>query len=374
MVETRNTSTVRTPDFGVTNAAEQQAPSPTINQESAAPPEQMEVDSAETGPSGTMTDKSPTPMPVDNEQQDEEEEYQRLVEQVKVKRRRDEMQALRDELAGNSQPTTTLELGNLPVRTKRPALDVGDGVPALPRYLRPATPPSYAAKSTREAAEYETGWKAYFGAVPAMPDTTKVLHAATYLKGNARDAWGRVDKPMETWDEYITWCRALIADPANRMAYASHQLMNIRQRHKQSVRELVNKIEELERDVPSQDERTRKAWQLLNCLEASTRREVLRENKEITSREQVIAAAQRHEELLASSKDQEPGEKQSTTGYRKFPSGKSPGNRVNSATVKQTEGKKEKPKGVVCYNCNKPGHLKKDCRSKPSSSQSGSKN
>ena len=205
---------------------------------------------------------------------------------------------------------TEYELGDLPVRTKRPALDVSDGVPTLPRYLRPATPPSYAAKSTREAAEYETGWKAYLDAVPAMSDKTKILHAATYLKGNARDAWARMDKPMDTWNDYITSCRALIADPANRMAYASYQLMNIRQRQKQPVRELVNKIEELERDVPPQDERTRKAWQLLNCLDSATRREVLRENKDITSREQVIAAAQRHEELLSNSKNQEQGEKE----------------------------------------------------------------
>ena len=76
---------------------------------------------------------------------------------MKVKRRRDEMQALRDKLADNSQLTTILELGNLSVRTKRSALNVDNKVPALPRYLRPATSPLYTAKSTREAAEYKTG-------------------------------------------------------------------------------------------------------------------------------------------------------------------------------------------------------------------------
>jgi hypothetical protein len=63
------------------------------------------------------------------------------------------------------------------------------------------------------------------------------------------------------------------------------------------VREFTSYIEGLERDIPDWTERERKAWFLLNSLYPNLRKEVIKENKVITSREQVIAAAQRYKEL-----------------------------------------------------------------------------
>jgi hypothetical protein len=52
-------------------------------------------------------------------------------------------------------------------------------------------------------------------------------------------------------------------------------------------------VKELEEDWPTLTFKEDKAWRLLNSLRPELRREVLRENKVITSREQVVASAQR---------------------------------------------------------------------------------
>src|SRR5450432_1680575 len=100
-----------------------------------------------------------------------------------------------------------------------------------------------------------------------------------------------------SWNDFITYLKSLIADPANAMAYASLRLKEARQKKDQSVRDLVGHIEQLERDIPEQSKQEQEAWHLLNSLYPEIRREVMRENKVITTREQVIAAAQRQEEL-----------------------------------------------------------------------------
>ncbi|KAF7513639.1 hypothetical protein GJ744_007690 [Endocarpon pusillum] len=73
------------------------------------------------------------------------------------------------------------------------------------------------------------------------------------------------------------------------------RLKKLEQRPNQVVREVVRVIEELEKDVPSLTKDEEKA-------------EVLRENKTITSREQVIAAAQRQEELTHRNKSSDKGQ------------------------------------------------------------------
>jgi hypothetical protein len=52
-------------------------------------------------------------------------------------------------------------------------------------------------------------------------------------------------------------------------------------------------VEELEEDLLSLTPSEERAWRMLNALRPEIRHDVLRENKTITSREQVIVAAQR---------------------------------------------------------------------------------
>ena len=94
------------------------------------------------------------------------------------------------------------------------------------------------------------------------------------------------------------WAKSLVADPANRMADASLRLKNLVQSENQSVRDIATIVEELEEDLLTLSPGEECAWRILNALRPEIRREVLRENRTITSREQVIVATQRQEELL----------------------------------------------------------------------------
>jgi hypothetical protein len=83
----------------------------------------------------------------------------------------------------------------------------------------------------------------------------------------------------------------MIQDPANRISVVILRLKEARQGKKQSVREFANFLDELEEDIPEMSHEQQRAWSLLNGLRRDVRSEVLREEREIRSREQVIAAA-----------------------------------------------------------------------------------
>src|SRR5204863_2100964 len=136
---------------------------------------------------------------------------------------------------------------------------------------------------------------AYFEATVVTEASHKIRVAATYLTGNPRMAWSRKrpDQSSMTWDKFIVYLKSLIADPANALANASKRLKDIRLAKGQKVRNFRKQIEQLERDVPEQTKEVREAWTFLNSLSPELRREVLREQNTITSRDQVSASAQR---------------------------------------------------------------------------------
>jgi hypothetical protein len=280
------------------------------------------------------------------------------------KRQQEEIDAMEKELAGDD-PTFRAEIaGVTPTQGhKRAVSSTAEKQPLRPTFNKPRAPPTFAGKDIAELDKFDLAFKAYFevGGPYTAPEQIKL--AATFLDGNPQKSWARRPKPESptmSWDDFIKYLKSLIADPANALAYASLRLKEARQKKGQSVRELVEYIEQLERDIPEQTKQEREAWYLLNSLHPEIRREVMRENKEITSREQVIAAAQRQEELAEQQSKREPKTeakaKETPTPNKRRTGGKQ-ASRTPNPSPKGKGGE-----GVKCYNCGKFGHKQDECR------------
>ena len=62
------------------------------------------------------------------------------------------------------------------------------------------------------------------------------------------------------------------------------------------------------------------------------------------------------------------GEKPETNGWQGNPNGKIGTNKHNPPDAKKTTGgdiSDVPPRKIVCYTCNKPGHIARDCRQQP---------
>ena len=154
----------------------------------------------------------------------------------------------------------------------------------------------------------------------------------------------------------------MVVDPVNRLSYATIRMKEAKQKKDQSVRDFVKYIEELEKDIPAWDLQRKEAWDLLNGLRPEIRIEVLRENKDITSRAQVIAAAQRQEELNAQQareKRNQPTERAHTQPHhQKDKERKQETRQRPTYAIPVVRADKDE-----CHNCGKKGHWAKDCRS-----------
>jgi hypothetical protein len=273
--------------------------------------------------------------------------YERLQLEVRLQRRLAEIEEMEQELrTGVSPATRTLNAGALPAPSESASRAARRAMP----------PPVFRGTSLRELRDFQQGCEVFFDGIDEPDTRRRIMTAASYLRDLPLQEWSRRTSTPATWEAFTRFLRNTIADPANRMGTASLRLKRAEQREGQSARQFASYIEELEEDIPEEMSREeQRAWTLLNGLRASIRSGVLRENKTITSRAQVLSAAQRQEELLGEVDGKSTGNTSSGTGVTSEIGGK-PRKRMRS----------ESSATLLCYKCGKEGHFKKDCPEKGS--------
>lgn len=303
----------------------------------------------------------------------EEQELERLEQELKKKKRKERIEHIRKELAGEiAEPSVPDERTHKRGLSEQPANSA--------KHVKIAEPPTYNGKGARELQEFLNAHHLYFKALKLDPkdDATRIELAGTRLRDHAATSFMRYEDEIATWDEFVIHLRGAIKDPASRLSNATLKLHGMTKKPHQKIRTLLNDIEALEQDLPSDfTEEQRKAWHFLNSLDHELRAAILAENKTIESRDQVLQAGQRLEDLAENNRRQQSIE--STTPRRgsysasrgRFtPRGGSPHvstykveeKKYVSSQSKSEEGRRNDFK---CRKCGKQGHYAANCLSKP---------
>ena len=360
-----------------------------------APSEEASVEDA--GPAAPSRTPSPT---VD---EDTDEEHAELLRQVRAQRKQKEIEALKAELAGED-PAVDVEIPgvSLPIRKhRRHSSDADESSErAFLRSLKLSDTPVFHGKSQRELQTFNIGWKNIFrGHETAKPKywTARINLVGQRLRGDAAVAWFKNKETYVSWETFLNFLRTTLADPAVRMAEALQALYSFKQGEHQRVRELVTEIERLEEDIPEMSEEVRKAWILLLAVKPATRTSVLSEHKEITSREQVLASASRHEQAQSledatrtkvTRTTHHETTRQETNANRNPPAPKAPERSTTTTTTysgprkveeqshtrvaerSQAPPSQSNSSGGRCYKCNGVGHYQNNCPNNRTSSNS----
>jgi hypothetical protein len=162
--------------------------------------------------------------------------YERLKAELAEKRMRQEVESMERELAGE-MPTT--RMGDTSVLTSghKRLISTSAEVSESQRefFYRPKSPPIFEGKNLKEVSVFKARWDIQFAAMGKLDDSKRVAIAATGLRGIPLEAWGRKSEPVETFSDFIDWCRDLVKDPANRTMHAYLKLKEAKQRKNQSV-------------------------------------------------------------------------------------------------------------------------------------------
>jgi hypothetical protein len=264
----------------------------------------------------------------------------RLLEQrrteVLERRVREQLVELETELAGGARASNTALSGGEQDPPSRTVSESGSSkAQALP-------PPIYAAASFGELRKHIQGAVVYFDAIGEHDESRRIAVAASYCREKALSQWTRLNEKPRTWSHYKKVLGDMIQDPVNRMGSALLALKRLQQREHQSVRELLSYIEELEEDIPELSVEEQRAWALLNALHSGLRAAVLREERVIRTRDQVVSTAQRLQELGVVASESHPKRK-----------------RVDKEVHARgsREARSERTGKRACYACGKEGHL-----------------
>lgn len=248
---------------------------------------------------GAPTDNQPvfTPRTSDEDEESDvdEQELLRLRLRREKRMKKQELKALRRELDQEMEDILPGTQDQLP---KRPLS--ADYSLEGSKHLRPTPPEWYDGKKGQKGLQsFLNQLETYFDAagVPDEASSLRVRTAAARLKDEALSAYLREKSRLQTYDDFKDFLKGTIQNPQSRIAAATLKLQSIRQRADQSAMQVQMELEAARAEIPADmTQEVRNAWALLNALHPSLRSVLVERLERIESVDQVLLAAQKHED------------------------------------------------------------------------------
>jgi len=250
--------------------------------------------------------------------------------------------------------------------------------------FRPSRPPSYTARDEKEWRSFTSWWKVMFRKNPeAWPERRRVDEAAMELRGRPLEEWAALEenKRPATWSQFEAWAHDLLSDPKNRRQSARLKIRGLTQKKGQTVRDINHMLELWERDLASPPDEETKAYNTFCALHPDLQKLInIETHGDITSRGQVTTIAQRNAERMTLKWEESTTEGSSSKKRKRTDGGTSDKNRDKDDAPPAKKGKTtttggKDQKGLTCYGCGKPGHIRANCPTpKASASDEKSKN
>lgn len=266
------------------------------------------------------------------------------------------------------------------VRKRQNADDSDDENPRRKRSMKPKDPTPYSGLNLRQYRNYIRDCELAQKTAPDYfpTDEDLIAWAMQFLEGDPKETWWAeydrltaADEPQEiSWVYYSKYILDAQLDPVNRGLDAAIQLNAAAQRKDQTTRSFATYLTTLEDQLPETSEASR-IQTLFAKLRPELRDAITTQMSVPTTREGLIIAATTLERSQKkTSGSVAPQVRNMGTGRPSLDKDKRRREmpRVQEKTiVRQTRSTDAPPASgqIVCFTCNKPGHISPDCPDKP---------
>jgi hypothetical protein len=282
-----------------------------------------------------------------------------------------------DEQIAAAQQKETLrkkrkQLADLRSRENEPS-DSEDPVPQKKAkndvFSKAALPPlKYRGKSRTEMSSFLINLRSRFflAGDELKDDTTRVIYASTCLEDPAKRRWMRhltatyQGEPANvTWSAFEHWIRTSVADETTSSLTSTLTLTRLEQGDAESFADFLERYEKAEAEDPDDVPDRQRAMRLFAKLNATLLTKVS-QGVIPETREALVAAAQRAE-LIAKEVGKSKTEAANRSRERPPPSSGVPDAKDPDKSNLSYSRPPWKDRPILCYNCNKPGHLSPQC-------------